>query len=127
MRDRQRRAAAAVALALGLAGGCLPSEVHDSPLADPSPDKGAQGTIAVAVPAGCDEVAAALRGGFASRNPAAEVELVPSGATADVVLEARGGRLAAQVPPGAANRAGAQAFAAFVASPDGRLLIEADA
>ncbi len=126
MLGRWRMAAAAVALALGLAaGGCVPPEVRDSPLADPSPDKGAQGTIAVAVPTGHEQVADALRRGFAARNPAAQVELVPTGATADVVLEGRAGRVTVQVAADAANPAGGQAFAAFVASPDGRLLIEA--
>lgn len=116
-----RQVVAALAL---LAVACLPPEVEDGPLADPSPDKGAQGTIVVAVPDGRDQIAEALRGGFASRNPAAEVDLVPSGTPADAVLQTGGDEVTARVTPGAANPAGAQAFAAFVDSPDGRLLAE---
>jgi len=118
---RLRRTMAAVGL---VAMACLPPEVDSGPLADPSPDKGARGTIVVAVPDGREELADALRGGFASRNPAADVELVPTGTAADAVLEAHGDDVAARVTPDAANPAGAEAFAAFVDSPDGRLLAE---
>lgn len=118
---RARRAVAALSL---LAMACLPPEVDSGPLADPSPDKGAQGTIVLAVPDEHDELAEAMRGGFASRNPAARLRLVAAGSPADAVLEAGGGTASVQVAPDAANPAGAQAFAAFVDSPDGRLLAQ---